>query len=360
LQIESLAPSQTDTTGEISEGLLHCAEEHWYPVVRGIPRMLPDALEEHWHLVADALAAPERGAIRWAVERSMRQGRPWTYDRRTRENFSLEWEHHTPGDRTWGMDLDDRVSWFFLHPLRLASEALDGMVVLDAGCGNGSQSVAYTELGVEVVALDLSSGLEHGQVLRHARASARPDRVHFVQGDLQSPPLAPASFDVIHSAGVLQATPDTERTFRGLCPLLRPGGRFYLWVLKYEPVVTPLVNTLRAVSTRIAPRYLAEIAEVMAPPFQLFCMALNALKVREYSRLSRREAALALLDIFGAPYAHHHSFEEIKEWYRSEGFDEVWPCNDGRRGLGACGILTGARAPEAGALILADGAAQDL
>ena len=29
--------------------------------------------------------------------------------------------------------------------------------MLDAGCGNGSQSVAYTALGLEVIAVDLSS-----------------------------------------------------------------------------------------------------------------------------------------------------------------------------------------------------------
>lgn len=32
---------------EFSEGLLSCTHAHWYPVVRRIPRMLPDALAEH-------------------------------------------------------------------------------------------------------------------------------------------------------------------------------------------------------------------------------------------------------------------------------------------------------------------------
>jgi hypothetical protein len=120
--------------------------------------------------------------------------------------------------------------------------------------------------------------------------------------------------------------------------LVRPGGRFYVWLYKHERFVTRPVNTLRALSTRVAPSVFARIARLLADPFRLFTRTLNALDIRKYPRLSRREAALALMDIFGAPYAHAHAFNEVVDWMRSEGFDEVWPCNETRRGFGACGI----------------------
>ena len=327
---------------EVTTGLLGCPQEHWFPVVRGIPRMLPDAMEEHWDLLRDAFARRPLDALRARVETS-RAGK-WSspYDRRTRENFSLEWEHHVVGDKTWGMDLDDRVRWFFLDVIRIPVEDLAGKVMLDAGCGNGSQSVVYTEFGLEVVAMDLSSGLERGYAFRHARPDARPDRVHFVQGDLQSAPLAPASVDIIHSAGVLHHSPNTETTFRRLCTTLKPGGTFYVWLYKYEPVVTPLVNGIRVVTTRIPPRAFAAVARAGAGPFQLFCRVVDRLGIREYSPTDRREAALALMDIFGAPYAHYHSFSEVEGWYRSEGFQEIWGCCDGRRGFGVCGVRSAA------------------
>ncbi len=82
--------------------------------------------------------------------------------------------------------------------------------MLDAGCGNGSQSFAYTEFGLEVVALDLSTGLEKGYAFRQNYEAGKPDKGHFVKADLQNPPLAPASFDIIHSAGVLHHTPNTD------------------------------------------------------------------------------------------------------------------------------------------------------
>ena len=346
LELVPLNPPSTAPDEEISEGLLSCSNEHWFPVVRGIPRMLPDALAEHWGVIEAHIPDPAPQALRPLIEKRSLTERGFKYDSRTRDNFAREWEHHELGGRTWGMDLQDRIKWFFLEPLHIPVAEMEGKVMLDAGCGNGSQSVAYTGLGLEVIAVDLSSGLEHGQALRALYPGAKPSKVHFIQADLQHPPLAPESVDIIHSTGVLHHTPDTHQTFQALRPLLRPGGTFYVWLYKYERLVTPVVNSMRTVTTRIPPAAFTRISKLMALPFMGFCAAVNALGVRSYPRLNRREAALALMDIFGAPYAHYHSYEEVAAWYEAEGFDEVWGCNDGRRGFGVCGRLAAARAEE--------------
>jgi len=62
-----------------------------------------------------------------------------------------------------------------------------------------------------------------------------------------------------------------------------------------------------------------------------------------YPTMSNREAALSLMDIFGAPYAHYHSYGEVEGWFRAEGFTEVWGTNDGRRGFDVAGRLAPAR-----------------
>lgn len=338
LHAEDLRPS-AGGAGEIMTGLLHCEKGHWFPVVGGIPRMLPGSLAEHWREIGPLARSSSSEAIQsLAAANGRLPVRP--YDRRTRTSFSSEWDQHQLGDPTWGMKLGDRVQWFFLDPLRIPEDELAGQVMLDAGCGNGSQSVAYTELGLEVIALDISSGLEHGHAFRHVHPGARPDRVHFVQADLQRPPLAPASVDIVHSVGVLHHTPDTQRTFRALTPLVKPGGTFFVWVYKKEPVVTALVNSIRAVTTRIPPSAFARVADVLGPAFIGFCRAVDKLGLRTYPAMKRREASLALMDIFGAPHAHYHSYPELEGWYHSEGFRDTWPCNDGRRGFGVCGRKT--------------------
>lgn len=339
--LESIAlESQKESDSEISTGLLRCVEcSEWYPIIRGVPRMLPDALQEHWPILQTYSPQLVPDVLR-ALTKKIDASGAITYDQRTRQNFSYEWDNYQPGGTTWGMQLADRVSWFFLDPVRISEEDLRGKILLDAGCGNGSQSVAYTAYGLEVIAIDLSSGLEHGYAYRDLHAGADPTRVHFVQANLQHPPLAPESVDIIHSAGVLHHTPNTLQTFRALLPILRPEGTFYVWLYKHEKWVTPLIKSIRAITTRVSPANFASVARLMSVPFIGFCKVVNALGIRSYSKLNRREATLALMDIFGAPYAYDHSFDEVAGWYKAEGFSEVWPCNESRRGFGVCGRLS--------------------
>jgi SAM-dependent methyltransferase/uncharacterized protein YbaR (Trm112 family) len=325
---------------EVATGILHCNGEHFYPIAGGIPRMLPSSFADHWPEISSTSPQVLPQSIKKYIDSIDGNSKNLNYDTRTKANFSNEWDNHDIGGRTWTMELDDRVRWFFLDSIRIPQGDLNGKLMIDAGCGNGSQSVAYTEFGLEVIALDLSTGLEKGYEFRNVHPSAKPDKVHFIQADLQKPPLAPAIADIIHSAGVLHHTPNTEQTYRTLVPLLADGGTFYVWLYKYENFVTPMVNTLRAITTRIPAPIFATIADLTSLPFIAFCWSVNKLGLRKYETPDRREAALAVHDIFGAPYAHYHSFEEVTGWYNSVGITEVWPCNDDRRGFGVCGRLT--------------------
>lgn len=328
-----------EVDGEITDGVLFCENEHFFPIVGGIPRMLSNSFADHWPSTKEKAPTPLPAALENIITRLDLNSPAVTFDSATKANFSNEWDNHVIGDRTWTMELSDRVEWFFLDPVRIPPGELSGKLLLDAGCGNGSQSVAYTAFGLEVVAVDLSTGLEKGYAYRNKHEGAKPDNVHFVQADLQKPPLKEDSVDIIHSAGVLHHTPDTEKTFRMLSPLLKKDGRFYIWLYKYEKVVTPIVNSMRWVTTRIPAPLFAKIASITAVPFIGFCWTVNKLGIRRYETPSRREAALAVHDIFGAPYAHYHDFDEVSGWFESVGITEYWPCNDDRRGFGVCGRL---------------------
>jgi uncharacterized protein YbaR (Trm112 family)/SAM-dependent methyltransferase len=324
---------------EISTGILHCPEGHYFPVYKGIPRMLPNSLTDYWTEIEKDIPDPVPLAMLALVESKRFRVEGEAFDKATQANFSNEWDNHEIGGKTWTMELKDRIQWFFLDSIRIPKEELKGKLLLDAGCGNGSQSVAYTEFGLEVIALDLSTGLEKGQAFRDVYSGAKPENVHFVQADLQKPPLRADCLDIIHSAGVLHHTPNTLKTFRALRPLLKTGGTFYVWLYKFEKIVTPIVNTMRAITTRIPAPIFARVADITALPFIGFCWSVNKLGVRKYETPNRREAALAVHDIFGAPYAHYHNFEEVSGWYKSAGFNDIWGCNDDRRGFGVCGRL---------------------
>jgi carbamoyltransferase len=94
--------------------------------------------------------------------------------------------------------------------------------VLEVGCGTGQLA---NFLGVScrrVVGSDLClNSLRLGEEFRRDHGL---DRIGFVQMNLFRPAFKPESFDVVLCNGVLHHTSDPFGGFRGLVPLLRPGG----------------------------------------------------------------------------------------------------------------------------------------
>ncbi|WP_354701179.1 tRNA methyltransferase [Paraconexibacter sp. AEG42_29] len=103
--------------------------------------------------------------------------------------------------------------------LRLAGP-VDGLRVLDAGCGAGAHAAALVAGGAMVTGLDASRGL-----LALAAERLGPGvPLHHV--DLQDElPFAAGAFDLVLSALVLHYLEDWAPTLRELRRVLRPGGR---------------------------------------------------------------------------------------------------------------------------------------
>src|SRR5690606_9861894 len=130
LSLEALAASDN----EILSGVLFCENDHFYPIIRGIPRMLPDAMAEHWPAIKDGSGDERLKQRKDLIDRIEASIGSSAYDKRTHANFSNEWDNHDIGAKTWTMELEDRVKWFFLDPIRIDYDDLKGRIVLDAGC----------------------------------------------------------------------------------------------------------------------------------------------------------------------------------------------------------------------------------
>jgi SAM-dependent methyltransferase len=338
---------------EIETGLLQCPSRHFFPIAGGIPRLLPDAMAEWESSFRPYRTQFDRLFSRGELTAFQRDAASVAYDRRTRDNFTLEWQAWEAADGTWGMTPEEQVRVFFLGPLETISAGelvSGGRVIVDAGCGAGMPSIEYARLGLEVIALDLSRGLEHGERARRNQTAQVQARLHFVQGDLMKPPLRTGLADIILSLGVLHHTPNTKSAFDAIVPVLKPSGVLSVWLYAYEPVVTPVVESIRAVTTAVPPRVFALMATVAAPLFRSFCWTANRLRLRTYPRWSSRAAKLALMDIFGATYAHWHRFDEVEGWFRQFDFDRTAEVARSRRGFGVIGMRgTPVTLPEPGA-----------
>jgi 2-polyprenyl-6-hydroxyphenyl methylase/3-demethylubiquinone-9 3-methyltransferase len=104
-------------------------------------------------------------------------------------------------------------------------DRLDGMTVVDLGCGGGLLAEPLAGMGARVLANDISLGS-----LRAARRHAREggvDGLAVVHGDALRPPYADGCADVVLCADILEHIHDWRLVLHGAAALLRPGGRIF-------------------------------------------------------------------------------------------------------------------------------------
>jgi SAM-dependent methyltransferase len=112
----------------------------------------------------------------------------------------------------------DHETW--IRPAMVKLGNIEGMNVLDFGCGHGMASIVLARRGARVTAFDLSSG--YLAEVRN-RAAANKVEVQLVQADGERLPFANATFDRIWGNAVLHHL-DLEKAGRELRRGLRPGG----------------------------------------------------------------------------------------------------------------------------------------
>lgn len=306
------------TSIEISEGLLKCQCGGMFPIVDSIPRLLPDALGEHRPFASEHglnISTKPQAADEWGVSK-------------TRRSFSFEWDQYRYGNLTWESTLEERKR-HFLKYLRISPESLRGKLVLDAGCGNGTLSAAICDLGVEVVGIDLSNSVERAEKLKGSFVdSARLSFIHFVQGSVTHPPFRAGSFDIVYSDGVLHHTPDTKRAFLALVPLLKNGGKYFVWL--YRADLSPhsrrklaLIHWMQRITRMLPMRvlwyaclfggFLCECALRLQ-----YCFGKSGRRI-----IPVRLKAVNLFDTLSPEYDRCHTVDEVVGWFANAGFHDI-------------------------------------
>jgi SAM-dependent methyltransferase/uncharacterized protein YbaR (Trm112 family) len=275
---------------EIIDGELISDEGSHYPIVGGIPRMLPS----------------DMGGF---LEKN-------------RATFSLEWKMFKFGERNWGQDIEFRKR-LFLMGMGVTPDELKGKVIFDAGCGSGLLSMEMaSSFGMEVIALDLAEGIE--QAYRKNKNAF----LYFIQGSVLTPPIKDRVCNFIYCAGVLIALPDTKEGFRSLVRCLKEGGRYFVWY--YHPIdklhhpkdfnKMRLYNWIRSnITSRlpIAAQYLIYLLLII--PFVLKRDIAN-LFARKKDTRTWREKMQGFVDMFSPVYQNRHTEDEAIEWFKEEGF----------------------------------------
>ena len=215
-------------------------------------------------------------------------------------------------------DEEDRATFQAKTGVKL--EDLKGLRVLDAGCGGGRYSKVCGEAGATVVGADHS-----GAVSKARQLCAHLTNVAFVQADLKRLPLEPASFDFVFSIGVMHHDAYTRAVFDAVAKLVKPGGRYSVWLYRRNQGWQELINdALRRRTTKMAPEKLERWCEWGAFLGGLPVVNKTLNKVINFSAHPSRENRVCdTYDWFAPQYQFHHTVEELSGWFHDAGFDTL-------------------------------------
>jgi SAM-dependent methyltransferase len=281
-------------TGEIREGTLECGCGRTYPITRGVPRFVAG------EAYTDTF------------------GRQWTRWARTQQD-SLN------GTRIFRTRFEKYSGW--------TMASMRGRVVVDAGCGPGGFIDVIERHAKTVIGFDLSVAIDACYELHGQKPS-----VHLAQADIFHPPVRRGIADRLYTFGVVQHTPDPERAFRSLVPLVKPGGEVAVWVYRRH-LIPSTVYWLRRYTAGMPEPRASQFIESYAPKAMAVSAVLGRVPVvgrylrrlvpvadyRDSLKMSEEQyKEWALMDTHDAlitRYTFPQRWRDLQRWMR--GFDTV-------------------------------------
>jgi SAM-dependent methyltransferase len=209
-----------------------------------------------------------------------------------------------------------------------------GKLVLDAGCGYGRHTWLAARWGAEVVAMDLAS--EAVDACR--RNTQGLFGVHVIQGDIHSPPLRRASFDLVYCLGVLHHMERARFGFRQLGGMIRTGGRLSVWMYGPRQGFASAVNRgLRVATTRMEADQLHQLSRAVASGLRVFSHTpyrvlrpvpvlrdvVTHLPVHDHHRWPFPVVVADVYDRLRIPVTILVTGEELERWFFEERYADI-------------------------------------
>ncbi|MBK7433222.1 MAG: methyltransferase domain-containing protein [Chitinophagaceae bacterium] len=255
-------------------------------------------------------------------------------------NFGYQWNkfYGTQVDKSSKLDISEVR---FFAETQWDKEDLSGKNILEVGSGAGrfSQIILDRTAGT-LYSVDYSNAVE-----ANYRNNGPNERLHLFQASIYELPFAPAQFDKVLCIGVLQHTPDVERSVKALIGMAKPGGEVvvdfypvtgwwtklhakYLlrpWTKKmpheklYQKIdrnIDWLIKTYRFFSRLGVGRLFNRFLPI--------CDIDGTLpKGLPYAQL-RELCVLDTFDMFSPEYDQPQRISKVVEWFKKNGMTQVW------------------------------------
>jgi 2-polyprenyl-3-methyl-5-hydroxy-6-metoxy-1,4-benzoquinol methylase len=283
--------------------------------------------------VKDGWLISQDGRHRYPVRDSIPRFVP---DSNYADNFGMQWNKFskTQLDSHSGHPISAERFW---AATGWTPERIAGQWVLDIGCGAGRFAEIALVAGAKLVALDYSSAVDAA----YANLKEHPN-LHLVQGDIYALPFARETFSFVYSLGVLQHTPDVEKAFFSLPPMVAPGGALCVdfYGKSWKSALLPKY-WLRPLTRRLPKQRLFALLERLVPvllPVSVFLghapgvgrhlkrVVPVANYVGSLPLTRRQQVEWSLLDTFdwlSPAYDHPQTPQTVHAWLERAGLSDI-------------------------------------
>ncbi|MBN2421622.1 methyltransferase domain-containing protein [Candidatus Woesearchaeota archaeon] len=311
---------------EIQDGLLTCANQHWYPVINGIPRILNDSLKEQ---ILFSKNMDFFNKYKSRIPGISKTKENFLRDKsETAKIFGYEWKEFPELHKIYESQFKE-----WLYPIKKGF--FRGKFILDAGCGTGRHIYYSRKYGAkEIIGIDLSEAVEVAYI------NNKKNNVHIIQADIYNLPFKKDIFDFIYSIGVLHHLPDPKKGFLSLLKFGKKGSTIAIWVygqptklLKYiiDPLrkhvitklPTPMIKTLAFFNTLIV----FSLAKFIYMPLNKLTDKAKYLPLNftfnYFSKFNFRIIFSMMYDIISPPHQVYLKKEDINDWFHRTELEKV-------------------------------------
>jgi ubiquinone/menaquinone biosynthesis C-methylase UbiE/uncharacterized protein YbaR (Trm112 family) len=344
LQLQVLSEARKD-------GILRCKNEHSYPVINGLPKILVEGLEGDYSDFVRRYNIAFQASNIQLYSRSQER----VESRQVQETYREKWTSKDImgiGDsspfkqfiREWGLR---RYGWS--NEDVLSSQIRHRRLILDAGAGLGRETIRLAQAAPEstVVGLEFSDCAENA-----LKNIASVGNAHMVQGDIMRMPFNDELFDFILSDGVLHHTPNTREALAKCCRVLKKGGEIAFYIYRKKGPLREFADDyLRQVMQRLSTdekwliarkltalgKALAETRAIVKIPEDIPELGIkkgeinvqrfvywNFLKCFWNDTLPLDENVIINFDWYAPVHGHRHTEEEIRRWCRENSLEIIW------------------------------------